>query len=204
MPPQPQAKTRMTSEEYLTFERNSEIRHEYFDGEIFAMVGASKNHILISANITAELVTKFAAGNSTCRVLPNDMRVKIPNDSGYAYPDIAITCGDIEFERNGFDTLLNPVVIIEILSKSTEAFDRGDKFAYYRLIPSLQEYILISQKKYRIERFLRKDAGTWSMFLYENMTQKMTIESADCEVSLSAVYRWIEFEDDTGRVSQFR
>jgi len=192
---QPQKKTRMTPEEYLEFERNSDIKHEYFAGDIFTMVGARKNHILIGANITAELVSKFAAGNSTCRVLPNDMRVKIQNDSGYAYPDISIACGDIEFEDNNFDTLMNPIIIIEILSKSTEAFDRGDKFAYYRLIPSLQEYILVSQKRHRIERFVRKDDGTWSMFLYEDIKQTMSMETIDCEVPLSVIYRWIEFDD---------
>ncbi len=188
-------KNRMTQEEYLEFERNSDIKHEYFDGEIFTMVGAKKNHILIGANITAELVSKFAAANSTCRVLPNDMRVKIQSDSGYAYPDVAVACGDIEFEDNNFDTLMNPIIIIEILSKSTEAFDRGDKFACYRLIPSLQEYILVSQKRHRIERFVRKDDCSWSMFLYEDIEQTVKIETIDCEVPLSAIYRWIEFDD---------
>ena len=188
-------KNRMTQEEYLEFERNSDIKHEYFDGEIFTMVGAKKNHILIGANITAELLSKFAADNSTCRVLPNDMRVKIQIDSGYAYPDIAVACGDIEFEDNNFDTLMNPIIIIEILSKSTEAFDRGDKFACYRLIPSLQEYILVSQKRHRIERFVRKDDCSWSMFLYEDIEQAVRIETIDCEVPLSVIYRWIEFND---------
>jgi Uma2 family endonuclease len=209
-------KNRMTQEAYLEFERNSDIKHEYFDGEIFTMVGAKKNHVLIGANITAELVSKFAADNSTCRVLPNDMRVKIQSNIGYAYPDIAVACGDIEFEDNNFDTLMNPIVIFEILSMSTEAFDsapagampgtkltsnsnellrRGDKFACYRRIPSLQEYILVSQKRHRIERFVRKDDGSWSMFLYEDIEQEVKIETIDCEVPLSVIYRWIEFDD---------
>ncbi|SLM31186.1 conserved hypothetical protein [Desulfamplus magnetovallimortis] len=193
---QPQEKPLMNMGEYLELERNSKIKHEYFNGEIFAMVGAKKNHILIGANLTAELRNRFKAKNSTCKVLPNDMRVKIDNDkgyTGYTYPDIAITCGSIEFEDNEFDTLTNPIVIIEILSDSTEAFDRGDKFAYYRGIPTLKEYILVSQKRCRIEKFVRENDGLWSLFLYEEIKQTMKIDSIDCELPLSEIYWEIEF-----------
>lgn len=187
----PQEKHPMTPEAYLEFERNAEIKHEYFDGEIFDMVGARKNHNLINTCLTASLVNKI--GNRTCRVFSNDMRVKIEKAGGYAYPDIAVACGDLEFEDDHLDTLTNPVVIIEILSNSTEAYDRGDKFAYYRAIPTLREYILVSQNKCRVEQFTKKEGRMWSMFYYEEMEQVVKMESIDCEVPLSDIYKWVVF-----------
>ncbi|MEA1967171.1 MAG: Uma2 family endonuclease [Thermodesulfobacteriota bacterium] len=192
---QPQEKNHMTPEEYLEFDRTSDIKYEYFEGEIFAMTGAKKNHNLINTSITVNLVNKM--GNSECRVFSNDMRVKIENKSGFAYPDIAIACGDLEFEDNEFDTLTNPIVIIEILSDSTELYDRTEKFTYYRAISTLQEYILVSQNKCRVERFVRKEGGMWGMFHYECMEQIIKIESIDCEMSLSDIYQWVEFENGT-------
>ena len=157
-------KRKMTPEEYLALERSSlDIKHEFFNGEIFAMVGAKINHVRINANLTGELRNQFKGNKSTCEVLPNDMRVKI--ETGYVYPDIAISCGDAEFEDNEFDTLTNPVVIIEILSDSTEAFDRGKKFAYYRAIPTLKEYILVSQNECHVEQYICIDDG-WKYRFY--------------------------------------
>ena len=122
-----QKKNKMTPGEYLALERSSlDIKHEFFDGDVFAMVGAGINHNRININLAGELRNRFKADNSPCEVLSNDMRVKIENN--YTYPDIVIFCGDAQFEDNKFDTLTNPVIIIEILSDSTEAFDRGDKF----------------------------------------------------------------------------
>ncbi len=189
---QPQKNYRITPEEYLELERNSDIKHEYFDGEIFDMVGAKKNHNLINTSLTVNLVNRI--GNATCRVFSNDMRVKIEKKSGYAYPDIAVACGDLEFEDDQLDTLTNPIVIIEILSDSTEAYDRGDKFAYYRAIPTLQEYILVSQNKCRVEQFTKKEGRMWSMLYYEEIGQVIKIESIDCEVPLSDIYQWVEFD----------
>ena len=190
---QSQEKRRMAPKEYLEFDRASDIKHEYFNGQIFAMTGAKKNHNLINTSLTANLVNRI--GNSTCRVFSNDMRVKIESESGYAYPDIAVACGNLEFEDDQLDTLTNPIVIMEILSDATEAYDRGDKFAYYRAIPTLQEYILVSQNKCRVEQFIRKEGGMWGMFHYENRGQIIKIESIDCAVPLSDIYQWVEFED---------
>ncbi len=192
---QPQVKHKMTPEEYLAFERNSEVRHEYFDGELFAMVGATKSHNLININIAGELRNRFVADDSACRVFSNDMRVGIQETGQYTYPDIAVVCGDIDFEDRKLDTLLNPVIIVEILSSSTEAFDRGDKFAFYRRIPSLREYVLVSQKKCRVEKYMRSDDGGWIYFSYEDVEQTMKIESIHCELSLSEIYRWVDFEE---------
>ncbi|WP_321418417.1 Uma2 family endonuclease [uncultured Desulfobacter sp.] len=142
---QPQGKNKMTPGEYLDFERNSEFKHEFFNGEVFAMTGAKRNHNRINVNLTRKIGNKFEANKFACDLFSNDMRVKIQDS--YAYPDVVIFCGDAEFEDNEFDTLTNPVVIMEILSDSTEAFDRGKKFSYYQTIPTLKEYILISQKE---------------------------------------------------------
>lgn len=195
MTAQPQEKNNMTPDEYLAMERSSlDIKHEFFNGEIFAMVGAKINHIRINANLTGELRNKFKGNNSTCEVLPNDMRVKI--ETGYVYPDIAISCGDAKFEDNKFDTLTNPIVIMEILSDSTEAFDRGKKFAYYRTIPTLQAYILVSQDEYHVEQYIRRNNGKWEYCSYKGADQILKIESVNCELPLSEIYWGIKFESE--------
>ena len=193
MTAQPQEKNKMTPNEYLVVERRSlGIKHEFFNGEIFAMVGAQRNHIYINANITRKLGNRFEADKSTCKVVSNDMRVKTADN--YTYPDIVIHCQDAEFEDNEFDTLTNPVVIMEILSDSTEAFDRGDKFAYYQAIPALKEYILVSQKRYRVEQFILSDDGKWEYRLYEGTDQVLKMDSIHYELPLSEIYWDISFE----------
>ncbi|WP_035237983.1 Uma2 family endonuclease [Desulfobacter vibrioformis] len=191
----PQEENNMTPAEYLARERSSlDLKHEFFNGEIFAMVGAKIDHIRINANLTGELRNKFKGDNSTCEVLSNDMRVKI--ETGYVYPDIVICCGDAEFEDNKFDTLTNPVVIMEILSDSTEAFDRGKKFAYYRTIPTLQEYILVSQDEYHVEQYIRRNNGKWEYCSYKGADQILKIESVNYELPLSEIYWGIKFESE--------
>jgi Uma2 family endonuclease len=186
-------KNRMTPDEYLEFERNSEIRHEYFEGEIFAMTGGSLNHNQISANIVRELGNQLK--NSPCRAFASDMRVKVNEIEKYIYPDIVVVCGDIELEKiMGVETLLNPVVIMEILSTSTEAYDRGKKFTHYRLIPTLQEYFLVSQDYCQVEKYIRSDDGGWKYFSYEDMEQFFKIESIEFELPLSEIYYRVVFE----------
>jgi Uma2 family endonuclease len=188
-----QKKNKMTPGEYLALERSSlDIKHEFFDGDVFAMVGAKINHNRININLAGELRNTFKADKSPCEVLSNDMRVKIENN--YTYPDIVIFCGDAQFEDNKFDTLTNPVIIIEILSDSTEAFDRGDKFTYYRAIPALKEYILVSQKKYHVEQYIRSDNGKWEYRSYESPDQMLNMESVNCDVLLSEIYLNVNFE----------
>ncbi len=156
------------------------------------MVGAGRNHNRINVNLTVELGGKFKADKSTCNLFSNDMRVKIAEN--YVYPDIVIYCGNPEFEDDEFDTLTNPVVIMEILSDSTEAFDRGKKFAYYQTIPTLQEYILVSQKKYHVEQYIRSDNGKWEYRSYESPDQMLNMESVNCDVLLSEIYLNVNFE----------
>ena len=193
MTAQPQEKNKMTPREYLTRERSSfDIKHEFFNGEIFAMVGAGRNHNRINVNLTRELGNDFKANQFACDLFSNDMRVKI--EDSYAYPDIVIFCGDAKFEDNEFDTLTNPVIIMEILSDSTEAFDRGDKFAYYRAIPTLKEYILISQKKIRVEQFILRGDNKWEYRSYEGTNLVLNMESIQCELPLSEIYLNVKFE----------
>ena len=187
MTAQPQDKNKMTPGQYLAFERSAlDVKYEFFDGEAFAMVGAGRNHNRINVNLTVELGGKFKADKSSCNLFSNDMRVKIAEN--YVYPDIVIYCGDAEFEDNEFDTLTNPMIIMEILSESTEAFDRGKKFAYYRKIPTLQEYILISQTEYHVEQYIRSDDGKWEYRSYEGAGQILKMESVQCELPLSEIY----------------
>ncbi|MBF0200959.1 MAG: Uma2 family endonuclease [Desulfamplus sp.] len=192
---QPQQNMRLTPEEYLEYERNSQIKHEYFDGEIFVMVGAKRNHNIINANITTNLVNQFRTDDSACRVFSNDMRIKIEKNGKYTYPDVAVACDRIEFEDNEFDILLNPIVIIEILSPSTESYDRGKKFEHYQLIESLKEYILIAQDHCLVEKYVRSNgfSGEWKYTVFNNTQQIMRIESIKCTLPLSDIYNWVEF-----------
>ena len=151
--------TYLTPEEYIALERkalpDSEIvRSEYLNGKIIAMSGASFTHNLITGNIFAELHTRLKG--SGCVVFANEMRVSIPSVKSYFYPDVGVVCEEPRFEDDVFDTLLNPIIIVEVLSPSTEAYDRGEKFVHYRQLQSLQEYILVSQDKVRVEHYSRQ------------------------------------------------
>ena len=152
-----QTQPRISPEEYLAAERASEAKHEYLAGEVFAMVGASWEHNLIVTNLVRELSGQLK--DRPCRVYASDMRVGVEVADLYAYPDIMISCSDDHFADTHFDTLLNPTVVIEVLSPSTEAYDRGEKFAHYRRLESLTNYLLVSQNRRRIEHFHREADG---------------------------------------------
>jgi len=169
--------------EYLTLERKSEMRHEYFDGQMFAMVGASRRHNVITLNVGAKIHAHLQ--DRDCEAYVNDMRVKIDSSGLYTYPDVVIVCDEPQFEDDEVDTLLNPVVIIEVLSKSTEGYDRGKKFEHYRRLPSLNEYLLISQDEPHIDHFVKQADGHW--LLGEATGLEAAIDMAD-------VYAKIEFE----------
>lgn len=152
-------RTGVTPAAYLAFERSSAEKHEYADGEIFAMAGSSREHSLITANVQRELGNALL--ERPCEVHTSDMRIKIASTGRYVYPDASVVCGEPHFEDAELDTLLNPELIVEVLSDSTEAYDRGDKFDQYRSIPSFTDYLLISQKAIRIEHFQRQADGRW-------------------------------------------
>jgi Uma2 family endonuclease len=176
----------LTPEEYLAIERRAEFKSEYFQGEIFALERAQKPHALIATNIIRVL------GNQTlelnCNVYSSDMRVKIKKIDKYTYPDVAVTCGQEIFEDDHVDTLLNPIVIFEILSHSTEARDRGEKFQHYQFIDSLAEYILIAQNVVRVEQYVRQSDRTWLYSQYQNFEDVVKLESINCELALKDVY----------------
>lgn len=185
-------KTRITPAEYLNLERASEVKHEYYGGEIFAMTGASKNHNRIVTSTLAALYTQLR--ERPCDVFPSDMRVKAHSGILFAYPDITVVCGSPEFEDVEVDTLLNPTLIIEVLSPSTEAYDRGKKFQHYRTIPSFQEYLLIAQDSVRIEHYLLRD-NEWVLADASTLDAVITPPSIDCTLLLRDVYEKVDFND---------
>ena len=188
---QPQEKRLLSPREYFDGEETAEYRSEYYHGEIFAMTGASFNHNVIGGNIFASLHAKLR--NSPCFVFAGDMKIQIEEDSHYAYPDLSIVCGDIKFGKNRNDIIENPIVIIEILSKSTKNYDRGDKFKSYRNIRSLRDYILIDQYACHVEHFFKNEAGRWELDEFENPDDSFGIRSVSLELSLKMIYERIEF-----------
>ena len=184
------AQTYLTPEEYLTWERKSDTKHEYLGGEIIAMSGASRAHSLIVTNISGELYIQLKG--STCEVHTNDMRVRTHPEISYFYPDIVVVCGEPHFEDNIFDTLLNPVVLVEVLSPSTERYDRGEKFDYYQQLTSLREYVLVSQDEVRVELHHRQ--GTvWQPNEFRSLNDMLVLTSIECELPLADIYRRVNF-----------
>jgi Uma2 family endonuclease len=181
-----QPKDLLTPDEYLDIERKAEFKSEYYAGEVFAMAGASREHNLIVSSIIRMLGNQLLERN--CNVYPSDMRVKIVKTGKYTYPDVAVVCGTEQFEDEHRDTLLNPAVIIEVLSDTTEAYDRGKKFENYQYIDSLREYILVAQEPYRIERYIRQNDKTWTYSEFHEAEEKVELSTIGCELSLQDVY----------------
>ena len=180
----------ITVEEYLRLDSDSEIRNEYYDGLMYAMSGASEHHILIVRNLVAEL--RSALRNTPCRPYMNDMRVRVSPERLYAYPDVVVACGERQFASDQRDTLLNPTLIIEVLSPSTEANDRGFKAAHYRNLESLREYALVSQAEPRIEIYRRYTEG-WLLSDLVGAGSACRFESVGCEIPFSEIYHDVEF-----------
>lgn len=184
---------RMTEAEYLEFERNSDTKHEYLNGEVFAMTGASWEHNRIFGSTYLSLALQLRG--KACLVNPSDQRVKVTATGFYAYPDLSVICGEPKFAGNEFDTIVNPMVIIEILSPSTEAYDRGVKFQHYRQIETLQDYLLISQDKPHIEGFARQGDGKWILTEAIGLTSTFALPSIACTLALADVYEHVTFPD---------
>jgi Uma2 family endonuclease len=185
-------KTQWTRDLYLEFERTSEVRHEFVGGEIYAMAGASRTHTLIGWNIGGSLFLQF--GDRQCEAHQNDLRVRVSATGNYHYPDIVVVCGEPQLEDDAFDTLLNPIVIIEILSPSTKDYDRGTKFNDYRQIATLQEYILVNQDKPHLERYLRQPSGDWLLTDIVGLEAILRLPSIECKLALADVYKRVRFE----------
>ena len=186
--PQP----RYTPEEYLAIDRNSEHKNQYYAGEIFAMGGASERHNLIVTNLVRELSTQLKG--RPCKVYPSGMRVKVSATGLYTYPDVTVVCGEARFEDDQQDTLRNPTVVIEVLSGSTEDYDRGRKFERYRQIESLAEYVLIAQEKHHIERFRRQDNNQWLLSETSRLGDTISLDSIDCKLALAEIYDKVEID----------
>ncbi|PDW01447.1 Uma2 family endonuclease [Candidatus Viridilinea mediisalina] len=177
----------ITEEAYLQQERTSTQKHEYFAGRIYAMAGASEVYNLLALNIAA-LLRAHVRGRP-CRAYPSDMRVKIVQTGLYTYPDFTLVCGASNFlHPDKRDTLLNPTVIIEILSPSTERYDRGEKFQHYRTIETLQEYILVAQNKYHIEHFMRHEQQEWRLADVIGSEASLHLRTLQVSIPLRAIY----------------
>jgi Uma2 family endonuclease len=185
----------VTEAEYLERDHNSPIKHQFIAGKIISLEGASLAHNLIVGNILTTLHVQL--DDSNCEVLPSDMRVKTPSGM-YAYPDLTVVCGEPQLDSDEhLDTLLNPVIIIEILSDSTEMFDRGEKFHAYRTLPSLQEYLLIAQDERRVEHFLRQ-GDQWLYTAFSAPDAVIDLPSIGCTLALDDVYRKVVFVNKDG------
>ncbi len=177
---------RMTIPEYLAFERQAEERHEYLDGEVFAMGGASWRHGLVAGNAFAALHAQLRGRG--CFVQASDLRVRIPATDLFTYPDVVVVCGEPRFDDSELDTLLNPTLIPEVLSKSTEDYDRGRKFAHYRSVESLTEYVLLAQDTVHVERFTRKSQDRWELWETDDVDSDLDLPAIGCRLVLREIY----------------
>ena len=191
----------MTVEEYLRFEERSKYKHEYFDGEVIRLHDSGKDaqlagnrisHVFIVSNLCFYLRLALRKNGKPCQIGTTEMRVLL-RDNHYAYPDVFAVCGEFALVPNIFDTLKNPVVIFEVLSKSTEIRDRGDKAVDYRNLASLTDYILVTQNKMRVEQQTRQGDGTWKILVFEKPEDKIFFASLECDIKVAEIYENIKF-----------
>jgi len=199
----PQTHLIFTVDEYLAAERDSNERHEFLDGLIYAMAGESPDHGTICSNLTAALVTQVKG--SPCQVWSKDTKVrsgplpasKWKNKGLFSYPDLVAVCGKGEYLDEHRDVLLNPRVIIEVLSPATEAFDRGEKFLRYQnWLPTLTDYLLVSQSSPIVTHYIKQENGGWLLYFYEGLEQTFSIQSINCSISLADIYDRIVFPEE--------
>jgi Uma2 family endonuclease len=181
----PVVKKSWTPEEYLAWERMQLDKHEFHDGEVFAMAGATFEHNQIVANALAEL--RAALREKPCRVCASDLRVSVPATGLYTYPDASVVCGRPEFVDGKLDTLLNPLILVEVLSDSTADYDRGTKFANYRTIASFRDYVLISTDRVLVEYYTRQDDGSWVLREFR-AGERFRLESVGCDLAVDELY----------------
>ena len=182
-----------TPEEYLAFEREAEEKHEFVDGEIIAMAGASREHNLIGVNITVEL--GYQLRKKGCELYANDMRVRMRNRR-YGYPDVVVVCGEPQFDDDEFDVLLNPTIVVEVLSKSTRFRDKTEKLIAYQKMESLRECLLVEQIESRVEHYIKQTSKQWLLKIYEDLDETVLLESINCRLPLAEIYAQIEFSNN--------
>jgi len=175
-----------SKEEYLEMEAAADYKSEYYQGEIFAMSGGTRKHSLVCVN----LIRRISEGidNRDCQCFESNMKLEIAEADAYVYPDVMVVCGDAEAAENTTDAITNPVLIIEVLSPSTESFDRGLKFEYYKTVPSLKEYVLVSQNKPKIEVFFRQNENLWTYTVVEGLDNNVVLQSLGYEMALKKIY----------------
>ncbi len=189
-----QPKSLITSEAYLQTERAAEYKSEYYRGETFAMAGAGNNHNIITANLIGLFYGSLRGKG--CTVYPSDMRLHIPETGLYTYPDVMVVCGKKEFVDEKKDTLINPVLLVEVLSGSTESYDRGRKFGFYRSIPSLREYLLVDSQRIVAEKYLKNESGLWELHESPGLSGVVQLTSIRFDLPLQQVY------EDTEELSE--
>jgi Uma2 family endonuclease len=184
-------------QEYLAFERSTDARHEYLDGQVYAMAGESLEHSRICVNVSGEL--RACLKGRSCEVLSPNMKVVTSPAGLFGYPDVVVVCGEPQFHDERRDVLVNPIIIFEVLSPSTEAYDRGEKFLRYRTrIATLEEYVLVSQHKPLVEHYVRQPDGSWSYSSVSGLSQNLGLPSINCQLSLSEIYDRIIFPSGVG------
>ena len=183
--------TDVTTEEYLAAERLSETKSEYLDGGVYPMPGATVNHIRIVGNLGHQLLTQLS--ERPCDVLISEIKVSLQGSRKFFYPDVVVVCGELLFHDDRKDIITNPDLVIEVLSPSTEAFDRGAKFQAYRTVASLKEYVLVAQDSPTVEQYVRNDDGSWTLTTVAGLESTLTLPSVECTLNLAAVYKRVEF-----------
>ena len=181
----------LTPDEYLLIERRAEIKSEYVDGVMYAMAGASPNHNIVLSNLITEL--NLPLRPTPCLVFPSDMKVRIPDRRKYLYPDVSVVCRQPVYADDEKDVLLNPLLVIEILSESTASYDRSRKFLWYQQMESLEEYVLVSQDEPLVETYYRQPDGTWTYTKLDSLDATLTLRSVNCALPLQTVYSKVEF-----------
>jgi len=186
-----QRTTFVSPEEYLALERLAERKSEYFQGEIFAMSGASRRHVCIVSNLVGNLWQQLKGG--PCEVSSSDLRLRVTPAGLYTYPDVMVVCGEPQYAEDQKDTLLNPVLIVEVLSNATRDYDRGRKFQHYRKLPSLVEYLMIEQDEPHVEHWTRQPDNHWDFVEFDGLTQSLQLTSIGCTLPLTEIYDKIDF-----------
>lgn len=186
----------LSPEEYLEIERAAERKSEYYQGEMFMMAGASPRHAWIVTNLVGELRQQLKG--RSCRVSSNDLRLRVSSTGLYTYPDVMVVCGEPRYAEDQKDTLLNPVVIIEVLSESTRDYDRGRKFQHYRTLPSLREYLTVAQDTPHVEHWTRQEENSGLLAEFGDLSQSIQLPSIECALSLAEIYDKVEWAASDG------
>src|SRR5205085_7438985 len=182
----------LSPDEYLAIERKAEFKSEYVDGVLYAMAGGSERHNLIAGNTLTALNNQLR--EVACRVYPSDLKIRMPNSRRFFYPDVSVVCGETQFADEERDVILNPILIVEVLSESTAAFDRGKKFQSYQQIEALQEYLLVSQDEFVVEHFLRQEDQHWLYTKVSVPDSYVVLPTLRCQLTLSAIYNKVTWQ----------